>query len=112
MDANGNLLAATDPAGGRAAWKLIKGASVDRLGALTGLSCANASFCVAVDQNGNVASSAVPTLGQRGWTVVTVDPSQALNAVACPASNLCVAVDSNGDVVTGTSEGRGSGNGH
>jgi hypothetical protein len=71
-------------------------------GDLAGVSCPNASLCVAVDSAGNVLTSTTTTGGASAWTVTSVDDNASLTGISCPSSSLCVAVDNYGDVVTST----------
>jgi hypothetical protein len=74
--------------------------------ALTGVSCASVSLCVASDDSGNVATTTDPTGGRTAWSKAAVGST---NAVSCPSANLCVAVDSAGDVVTSSDPTGGAG---
>src|SRR6266480_4829793 len=85
--------------GGRTgAWS---SASVDAH-ALTGVSCASSTLCVAVDDEGGVLSSTDPTGGSDAWTLSPVDGSAVLVGVSCPSESLCVAIDASGNVLTST----------
>jgi hypothetical protein len=67
----------------------------------TGVSCPSPAVCIAVDGEGNVATSPDATGG--GWHVVHVDVSFAgLTGVSCPTVSFCATVDSAGDVLTST----------
>lgn len=62
------------------------------------VSCANATFCVAVDQLGNAftydgSSWSAPTALVPGWTATMV-------GVSCPTSTFCVAIDAGGSEYT------------
>jgi hypothetical protein len=70
-----------------------------RTGVLDSVSCPTASFCAAVDGNGN----ALTTDGTFGWRgprwgqPVTIDPiAGILTSVSCPSASFCMAVDTNG----------------
>ncbi|HWF26197.1 MAG TPA: hypothetical protein VG275_12155, partial [Solirubrobacteraceae bacterium] len=67
--------------------------------ALTGLSCASPSVCVAVDVNGNEVLTNPQNLSANKHPVA-VDPGQLLISVSCPAANQCTAVDRSGAEVT------------
>jgi hypothetical protein len=67
---------------------------------INGLACPSISFCVAVDDHGDVVSSNDPFAGAQRWRVSDVDGSRALTALACPSSSVCVAVDSQGNAIT------------
>ena len=62
---------------------------------LSGVSCANAGFCVAVDHNGGVLTSTDPSGGRAAWTRTAL-PGQDLRAVSCPTTGLCVIVAGSG----------------
>jgi hypothetical protein len=73
--------------------------AADGTAQLEAVSCASASFCVAVDNNG----SAVTWNGTTWSSPQTVDSNSGttsqgtiMNAVSCPSASFCVAVDGNG----------------
>lgn len=84
-------------ASGGGSWRSVARIAANR--ALTGLSCPSASFCVAVDDQGDVLESSDPAGDARGWRVVDVDGTNRLVGISCPSVGLCVAVDSAGDAV-------------
>jgi hypothetical protein len=58
-------------------------------------------LCVAVDDNGNVATSTNPTGGAGDWTITNLDGTVVLNGVSCaPSTTSCVVVGSDGAVLT------------
>jgi hypothetical protein len=62
------------------------------------ISCASATFCVAVDEAGNEF-----TFNGRGWSKATLlDPGVAayLDGVSCPTTTFCVAIDAGGHEYT------------
>jgi hypothetical protein len=59
------------------------------------VSCATASFCVAVDGIGDAV-----TYDGTSWSATTIDPETSLISVSCPTASFCVADDANGDVLT------------
>jgi hypothetical protein len=82
--------------------------------ALTTVSCASASFCVAADTSGAVITSTHPspigsnplglTLDPSAWRVThaVVPAANSFTALSCPSVTLCVAITRQGDVVTST----------
>ena len=72
---------------------------------LVSVSCSSASFCVAVDFDGNAM-----TYNGSSWSVPVGIKSggQFLSSVSCPSESFCAAVDDAGNVVT-YSGGSGSG---
>ncbi|HEU0250299.1 MAG TPA: glycoside hydrolase family 27 protein [Solirubrobacteraceae bacterium] len=76
-------------------------APADGTGHPTGVSCASEALCVAVDDAGNVLTTAEPTAAMPKWTSTPVDTGQALSAVSCIGS-LCVVVDSKGNALAST----------
>jgi hypothetical protein len=82
--------------------------------ALTTVSCASASFCVAADTSGDVITSTHPSpigsnplslkLDPSAWRVThaVVSAANAFTALSCPSVTLCVAITGQGDVVTST----------
>jgi hypothetical protein len=85
-----------------------------RAGVLDSVSCPSASFCVAVDGNGNALTATRhpgwPGGSSMDWsTPVTIDPiAGLLTSVSCPSASFCVAVDGTGYAFTwnGTSWSR------
>ncbi len=62
--------------------------------ALTGVSCASSSLCVAVDRKGHALVSTSPAGGSSTWHATAEIPEAgALTSVSCPSGSLCVAVD-------------------
>jgi hypothetical protein len=76
--------------------------------ALTGVSCASSSLCVAVDGNGHALVSANPTGGSSTWHTAEIAEAGALTSVSCPSSSLCVAVDGSGRAAISTNPVGGS----
>lgn len=82
---------------------------------LVAVSCPSTSLCVAVDNQGNVATSRDPTAGAFAWKLTHVDSSfnqslfspGGLAGLSCPSASLCVAVDGSGNVITSTNPGSG-----
>lgn len=68
---------------------------------LTDLSCAGTTLCVAVDQEGNVFSSATPLTLSSWSAAVPADPAGFVS-VSCATTTLCVGVDYAGQVVRST----------
>jgi hypothetical protein len=70
-----------------------------RTGVLDAVSCPTASFCAAVDGNGNalVADGAQGWRGPRWDRPVTIDPiAGLLRSVSCPSASFCMTVDTSG----------------
>ncbi len=104
VDGEGHAAISTNPVGGGPTWHTTKISST----ALTGVSCASNSLCVAVDASGNVFVSSNPGEGAgAGATWRELPIGHALTAVSCVAGPLCVAVDKAGDVLE-SSEPEGS----
>jgi hypothetical protein len=61
------------------------------------LSCATATFCMAVDYNSGTASR---WNGSAWSTPVVIVPGGGLSSVSCPSAGFCVAVDRAGDALT------------
>jgi len=68
-----------------------------------------ATFCVAVDNDGELysdgdvfTSNQNPTVASPSWTSSRQDGYDALTSVSCPTTSLCVAGDNAGDVLTTT----------
>ena len=101
----GNFLTSTDPAGGVSAWKtndsvLVGTVSIGPL-RVDAVSCASTSACVAVSEDGYVASSTDPTAGPSAWATTSLHDVWELTGISCPSPSLCVAVDWDGRVAVG-----------
>lgn len=115
VDATGHVWWTTKPWDRRGAWKEAKidGKSGS---SLTGVSCATTTYCVAIDNLGDVMVSKRPTGGAKYWSKpVQVDSTAAagggpagLSGISCPTTTLCVAVDNASEVVTSTRPGGGA----
>jgi hypothetical protein len=72
--------------------------------ALTTVSCASLSFCVATDVSGDVLTSTDPSGSASAWKIThaVVPASNSFSALSCPSVTFCVAVTRHGDVVTST----------
>jgi hypothetical protein len=68
--------------------------------AINAVSCPSVSFCVAVDDHGQVLTSTNPFAGARHWQADDGDTGRALTALSCPSASVCVAVDAQGNAVT------------
>jgi hypothetical protein len=74
------------------------------------VSCPTTSFCVVVDNQGNVISTKDPTGGAKEWSKpVKADATQAVSGgmagfsgISCVSTALCVGVDNASGVVTST----------
>jgi hypothetical protein len=65
--------------------------------ALTGISCASETLCVAIDETGQALISTNPTAGaSASWSRADTPSASALTAVSCPSNNLCAAVNKEG----------------
>ena len=96
-DDSGNLLIATNPAGGVGAWSRLHLATP--VGVFTAISCAGTSLCVAADNQGDIVWSADPGGGASAWHEADVDGSASITSIACPSATLCVAGDASGNIV-------------
>jgi hypothetical protein len=96
-----SIYASTHPAGGSGEWYPVYTADGAN-NALTDISCASTSLCVAVDDSGSIITSTDPAGAPGQWTAANVDGTSELPAVSCPSVSLCVAADTNGHVVTST----------
>jgi hypothetical protein len=107
VDSMGELARSTDPAGGSTAWPVEQ---IDGSNSAAGISCPS-SWCVAVDQAGNVLTSTRPS-DPSAWTVQAVDASgvitTAVGAVSCPSTAFCAAVHGNDRVLTSSAPLNGS----
>ncbi len=89
-DSSGDLLASTDPTGGRSAWTLVQPTlpppSPDSV------SCPTVSFCLAMDATGHVITSTNPSGGQPAWQVAPANSALQGASVSCASPTLCAAV--------------------
>ena len=97
VDYDGDVFFSTNPEGGENAWTV---SPVDPSTmvyqnpnqTMTGVSCADPSLCVAVDESGNVVTSTNPGGGASAWILSGIDGAVSLTGVSCPDEHLCVAV--------------------
>ncbi|HET9050607.1 MAG TPA: IPT/TIG domain-containing protein, partial [Candidatus Dormibacteraeota bacterium] len=80
---------------------------VDGTNLIQGISCPTPSFCAAVDEVGDVLTSANPAGGAAAWTSAKVD-SQTPIGISCASPTLCVIADIGGRVVTSTNPSGGA----
>jgi hypothetical protein len=88
VDAAGDAVTSTSPAGGPSEWTAT---NMDESHALHAVSCSSSFLCVATDDYGRVVSSTNPTSGALAWTATSVY-ANALFGVSCAGSDLCVAL--------------------
>jgi hypothetical protein len=110
-----NIVTSSTPTAGLTGWKLTPLNVGDHY--LTAVSCNSSSFCVAVDQYGDVITSSDPTGGAAAWITTNVegvpivdDPNiqgVPLFDVSCPSRSLCVAIDG-GNVITSSNPAGGA----
>lgn len=79
----------TNPTGGASAWTAYP---IDPVSFLLGVSCSSASFCVAVDEGGNV----IVDTGTAWEFVGPIGGVGRLYGVSCPSESFCAAVGGNG----------------
>jgi hypothetical protein len=69
-------------------------------GALNAISCPTASFCAAVNTNGDVLTSTGPAGGASTWSTTPIVSDSGLSDISCPTASFCVAADTlTGDVL-------------
>ena len=88
-----SLAAASAQAAAPITWS---SATIPGGGAMSAVSCASESLCVAVDGEGAGFSTSDPTSPTPTWSATVSDPGQSLNAVSCAPGGPCVAVDGAG----------------
>jgi hypothetical protein len=96
VDASGNTISSTAPAGGAGAWSLN---AIDGFNALEAISCPSRFMCAAVDPAGKVVTSTDPLNPGAPWRAVVADPGRQLSAISCFGPTLCVAIDRSGNAV-------------
>lgn len=101
VDSRGRVVSTTDPTGGTSAWHIAALPGVSRL---TGVSCADGPFCVAVGTDLNfdnfIATSSDPTGGASAWHVEPISVTGVIEGVSCGTSSFCALVDNAGNVWT------------
>jgi hypothetical protein len=107
VDAAGNVLASTNPAGGSTAWTITHADTNRSYGCggggltcqppLVGVSCPSTALCAAVDFSGNVLTTNTPT-APGAWASVSTHPGGlgSLWGISCPAVGFCATVDGAG----------------
>jgi hypothetical protein len=100
----GRIVASDDPAGG-SAWSRT---TITSYNALSHVSCASRSLCVATDGMGHVVASPHPTRAAATWRVAKVH-QRGLIDIWCQSASLCVAVDYNDNLLTSTAPTAGAG---
>ena len=80
--------------------------------ALTGVSCASSSLCVAVDGKSHALVSASPSGGSSTWHTAEIAGAGAFTGVSCASNTLCVAVDGSGKATISTNPVGGSSTWH
>ena len=101
VNSNGQLQASADPDVATGTWSSVNPYSAGGSSTLQDVSCATATFCVAVSGNRGVSYSTNPS-STSSWTTEKLTGTGALNGISCPTTGLCVAVDAGGNVVTST----------
>ena len=109
------LLLAVAPSAARADAPLNWSAPVKAMNVAPGrpvqmrsVDCPTTTFCVAVDEAGNVLTSSNPTGPAEAWTVTAITGRE-LAAVSCASVTLCVAVGSRGTIASSTNPAGGAG---
>ena len=69
--------------------------NVDSTNKLSSVSCPTASFCAAVDQQGNTL-----TYNGTSWSAPTNVDSSPMDSVSCPTPSFCTALDFSGRALT------------
>lgn len=98
-DGSGNLITGTLAPTGTDGTSVFTQSTVKAMGAgvIDAVSCASASFCVAVDNQGNV-----DTWNGSTWSLENLVPAPGVvfTGVSCPTTSFCVATDAAGNVWT------------
>jgi hypothetical protein len=108
VDAAGNALVSTQPAGGAVAWTNIHIDTNRSFGCTAGgltcqtplvsVSCPSTSLCAAVDFSGNILTSGSPTTpGSWSSTSATGGRLGSLWGISCPVVGFCATVDGAAD---------------
>ena len=105
IDASGELLTSTDPAGGAGAWNPTTNFSEQ---GLTRTACTPSAMCVIGDASGDIFVSTDPTNGSS-WTGGAGDGLDTIVSMSCASDTLCVAGDASGNVSVSTNPTGGPG---
>ncbi|HTW12963.1 MAG TPA: hypothetical protein VME01_09480, partial [Solirubrobacteraceae bacterium] len=62
----------------------------DGYAGFAGISCPSASMCVAIDNAGQVVTSANPIGGLSAWSTTALAKTPVLSSISCPSTTLCV----------------------
>lgn len=104
VDAAGNELVSTDPAGGALTWTTTHvdanvsygctGTGLTCQPPLVGVSCPSTGLCAAVDFSGNLLTTTSPSAAQP-WTSTPTDGGglRSLWGISCPVTGFCATVD-------------------
>jgi hypothetical protein len=85
-------------------------APISNGGGLGAISCPTTGFCAAVNQNGDVVTSANPSGGAGTWSTTSLVSDQGLDNISCPTAGFCAASDGlSGDVLVSTDPTGGAG---
>jgi hypothetical protein len=108
VDSGGNLLTATNPAGGASAWHLV---NIDGSDSLSNVTCPTTTFCATLDNAGRLLYSTNPMDG-AAWHVTTApqpaaDPA-GVTGLDCRSASFCSAFDGVGNVFTTSDPAGGS----
>lgn len=77
---------------------------------MSGIACASAKLCIAINGEGDALTSTDPEEGPSAvWSTPRNISGPTLFAMTCPSTTLCVGLDYNGHVVTSTNPAAGSG---
>jgi hypothetical protein len=111
----GDLYVSRDPLGGAATWRAtdLDGDSLDTH--LTGISCPEAGFCVAVaaglpstGDGGTIIAIRDPLAAAPSLTVTQLGSSLQLRSVSCPSTSFCLAVADGGRAASSVNPGAAS----
>jgi hypothetical protein len=105
------VIDSAEPAKANSPWTVKR---VDRSFALTGVSCATSTLCLAVNATGAVFTTSAPTqpakTPESTWSHANLEFGKATpTAISCPEAELCVAVDNGGSVLTSKDPAKGEG---
>lgn len=104
--ATGLIFTSKNPAAGAASWTAT---DINGIADLTAISCPTATFCVAVDDFGDVVTSTDPTGGAQTWHMSNMGLPVQVTGIDCPSAHFCAAIFTQGGVITSTDPTGGAG---
>lgn len=114
VDEAGDVVSSEDPSGGTSAWHIVQLPNAHgyshQFNDLTDVSCVSATFCAAVNIDGEAFIASEPTGPASAWSTrlpIYYGPAL-LMGISCTAGPVCVAVGSDGQTIESIDPGGGA----